>query len=245
MAMEGNVFQIRTPDFEGPLELLVRLIEKRKLFINDVSLSQVTNDYIEHVKQAESFPMRDAAQFVLVASTLLLLKSKSLLPTLSLTEEEEESIEDLERRLRMFKYFKSLSFVIKEIFGHKIIFPKSYTKVKDPVFSPQKDFSTDSAHATIQNVIARLPKKAVLKEVSVQKIVSLEETIQSLSARMQKSLKMSFREFAQNDKAEKIDVIIGFLAMLQLVKDELISVRQEEHFQDIHMESSAPNLPQY
>lgn len=243
--MDSNVFQIRTPEFEGPLELLVQLIEKRKLFINDVSLARVTDDYIEHVKAVENFPMKDAAHFILVASTLLLLKSKSLLPTLTLTQEEEESIEDLERRLKLFKFFKNLSLGIGEIFGENIIFPKSYTKVLDPVFSPQENFSKHSALESINNVIAHLPQKKVKQKVHVQKIVSLEATIQSLSNRMQKSLKMSFKEFAQHEAAEKIDVIIGFLAMLQLVKDEIISVNQEEHFQDIQMETSAPNLPQY
>ena len=243
--MDSNVFQIKTPVFEGPLELLLQLIEKRKLFISDVSLAKVTNDYIEHVKAAESFPMRDAAQFVLVASTLLLLKSKALLPTLTLTQEEEESIEDLERRLKMYKYFKNLSQGVQDIFGASVIFPKSYTKVSDPVFSPQEGFTTDIAQDSINSVIAHLPRKKRKQEVSVKKIVSLEQTIQSLTERMQRSLKMSFREFAQHDKAEKIDVIIGFLAMLQLVKDEIIFVQQSAHFDEIHMESSSPNLPQY
>jgi segregation and condensation protein A len=243
--MDSNVFQVRTPDFEGPLELLLQLIEKRKLFINDVSLARVTNDYIEHVKVLENFPMRDTAQFVLVASTLLLLKSKSLLPTLTLTEEEEESIEDLERRLKLYKYFSSLSREIKEIFGTKIIFSKQYTKVTDPVFTPQDDFGITDAYDAIENVIARLPKKNTAPEVNVKRVVSLEETIQSLTERMQRNLKMSFREFAQHDEAEKVDVIIGFLAMLQLVKDEIINVSQDAHFEDIHMESSRPNIPQY
>src|SRR5210317_1605912 len=98
MAMEGNVFQIKTEVFEGPLDLLLQLVEKRKLFINDVSLAKVTEDYIDYVNAVERFPMADAAQFILIASTLLLLKSKSLLPSISLTDEEEESIENLERR---------------------------------------------------------------------------------------------------------------------------------------------------
>ncbi len=243
--MDSNVFQVRTPDFEGPLELLVQLIEKRKLFINDVSLARVTDDYIEHIKAVEHFPMRDTAQFVLVASTLLLLKSKSLLPTLTLTEEEEESIEDLERRLKMYQYFSTLSKEIKDIFGMRIIFQKRFNKVTDPVFAPQKDFTASDAYGSVAHVIAQLPKKKTKPHVAVKRVVSLEETIQSLTNRMQKSLKMSFREFAQHDKAEKVDVIIGFLAMLQLVKDEIINVNQDAHFADIHMETCSPHLPQY
>ncbi|MEK7117749.1 MAG: segregation/condensation protein A, partial [Patescibacteria group bacterium] len=82
-------FKVKTGDFEGPLELLLELIEKRKLHINDVSLSQVADDFIAHIKSLEEFPMNDSADFILIASTLLLIKSKSLLPTLELTEDEK------------------------------------------------------------------------------------------------------------------------------------------------------------
>lgn len=243
--MGSDVFQIKTEVFEGPLDLLLQLIEKRKLFINDVSLAQVTNDYIEYVKAVEHFPMKDIAQFILIASTLLLLKSKSLLPTISLTDDEEECIEDLEQRLRMYKYFKNLSTGIHEIFGRKIIFGRTHTRITNPLFSPQKNFTPKGAHQSILTVIDHLPRKKKYIEVAVKRIVSLENTIQSLTDRMQKTLRMSFREFAQHDKAEKIDIIIGFLAMLELVKQEVIHVNQEKHFDEIHMESRTPSLPQY
>jgi segregation and condensation protein A len=71
-------FVIKTPVFEGPLELLLSLIEKRKLFINDIALASVADEYMEHVRTLSEFPMRDVAQFVLVAATLVLIKSKSL-----------------------------------------------------------------------------------------------------------------------------------------------------------------------
>lgn len=243
--MENSVFRIQTEVFEGPLELLLQLIEKRKLFINDVSLAQVTDDFIDHVKAVEQFPMKQAAQFILIASTLLLLKSKSLLPTLNLTSEEEGSIEDLEQRLKTYKYFQELSHGIDVLFGTTIIFPKNQTKIIDPIFSPQKEFTPSLAFESISNVIHHLPKKKSIPQISVKRVVSLEDTIQSLTDRMQKTLRMSFREFAQHEKAEKIDVIIGFLALLQLVKEGVIIVNQTEHFNDIYMETNTPTLPRY
>ena len=229
--MEGNVFQIKTEVFTGPLDLLLQLIEKRKLLINDVSLAQVTDDYIRYVKAVDHFPMSDAAQFILVASTLLLLKSKSLLPSIKLTEEEEESIEDLERRLKLYQYFQELSKGVHGIFGKQIIFPKRYIKAKDPLFSPQKDYTIELAHTSVLDVITHLPKpKKKGPEVSVKKAVSLDETIQSLTQRMQQTLKMSFKEFAQHVKAERVDVIVGFLAMLELVKQEIIHAKPKRAF---------------
>jgi len=82
-------FTIKTESFEGPLDLLLDLIEKRKLYISDISLAKVTDDFIEHIKNIGGIEIGESAHFILVASTLLLIKSKSLLPELALTEEEQ------------------------------------------------------------------------------------------------------------------------------------------------------------
>ena len=243
--METSVFRIKTPVFEGPLELLLDLIERRKLLISDVSLSSVTDEYIEHIKQVEYFPIGDAAQFIYVAATLLLLKSKSLLPVLTLTEEETESIEDLERRLKLYKYFQNLGKKIQEIFGEHAIFQKSYTKVTEPIFSPPPELSPFVAHASVMEAIHKLPKKTFAPKVSVKKAISLDEMISSLTERIRQSLKMTFHEFAGHSKGEKVDVIVSFLAVLELVKREIISVKQEIHFEDIHIESNETGVPRY
>src|SRR4051812_32375972 len=99
-------FLVKHEQFEGPLDLLLSLIEKRKLFINDISLAKVADDFINHIKNFEQFPIGESANFILIASTLLLIKSKSLLPTLQLTEEEQGSIEDLETRLKIYQRIK-------------------------------------------------------------------------------------------------------------------------------------------
>ncbi len=106
-------FNIKTTVFEGPLDLLLNLVEKRKLFISDVSLAQVTDDFIRHVQSVENFPIGESAQFILIAATLLLIKSKSLLPTLQLTTEETENIHDLETRLKLYQKIKVFSLLNK------------------------------------------------------------------------------------------------------------------------------------
>ena len=85
---ETDIFQIKTEAFEGPLDLLLALIEKRKLFISDISLAEVADDFIEYIKTFDEFPVDMTANFILIASTLLLIKSKSLLPSMTLTSEE-------------------------------------------------------------------------------------------------------------------------------------------------------------
>src|SRR3989344_4073772 len=112
-----NEFKVKVGMFEGPLDLLLSLIEERKLHINDVSLAAVTDEYINYVKSLSELPVAQTANFILVASTLLLIKSQSLLPVLDLTPEEQGSIDDLERRLKLHKIFKELSPAAKKQIG--------------------------------------------------------------------------------------------------------------------------------
>src|SRR3990167_6957510 len=121
--MEGS-YTVKTAAFEGPLDLLLDLVTKRKLFVNDVSLSQVTDDFIHYLEEHEEFPIGESAEFIVVASTLLLIKSRSLLPMIKLTDEEEESIHDLEDRLVIYGRVKELTLGLRNIFGKQIIFEK-------------------------------------------------------------------------------------------------------------------------
>lgn len=240
-----DAFTIKTPAFEGPLDLLLTLVEKRKLFINDIALSKVTDDFIAHIQNFEKLPMADSAQFILIASTLLLIKSKSLLPTLSLTEEEEEGIHDLETRLKIYQRVKDASVNIKSLFGQNIIFFQSQTRHIEPVFSPHNGISLLSISQSIKEIIKALPKKEIIPKAIVRKVVSLEEMIDNLTKRISQGLRMKFSEFSAGHKEEKVNVIVSFLAMLELVKQGIIHVSQENNFGDIHMETKEIGVPRY
>jgi len=233
MDEESLAYNVKTEVFEGPLDLLLTLVEKRKLFINDISLASVTDDYIAYIKDLTIFPISQAANFILIASSLLLLKSKSLIPALTLTEEEEESIEDLERRLGLYKKYKTLSRHILERFGKHILFSKSPARTKDPFFSPPDDLTVKLVAESVQDVLHNFPQKAIVPKAVVQKVISLEEMINRLTKRITEGMKTTFKEFAGVGKEEKIHIIMSFLAMLELVKQGVIAVSQEQLFSDI------------
>lgn len=237
-------FTVKQQSFEGPLDVLLTLIEKRKLFINDISLAKVADDYLAHIKTLNNFPIADSANFVLIASTLVLIKSKSLLPALELTEEEQGDIADLERRLKIYRRIKELSVDIKNRFGKKISFSPEPRKV-EPVFSPDAKMSIASLVSAVRDVLKNLPKKEFLPKAIIEKVMSLEEMITHLTKRVADSLRISFREFSKTHKGEKIHVIISFLAMLELVKQGIISVSQERHGDDILMETEHLGVPKY
>ena len=113
------------------------------------------------------------------------------------------------------------------------------------VFTPDKNTSVSRISETIRSVIAQIPKKELVPKAVVQKVISLEEMIESLTVRITTSLKMSFKDFAKVGKTEKVNVIVSFLAMLELVKQGIIQVRQDKDFQDIEMETQAVGTPRY
>ncbi|OHA92968.1 MAG: hypothetical protein A3H52_02840 [Candidatus Zambryskibacteria bacterium RIFCSPLOWO2_02_FULL_39_26] len=242
--MESS-YNVKTQIFEGPLDTLLTLIEKRKLFINDISLAQVADDYIAYVKNLENFPIADSAHFILIASTLVLIKSKSLLPTLSLTEEEQGGIDDLQKRLVEYQKYKELSKHLRVRFGKNIEYIRLPSKEKIVVFAPDKNTTVSKIFEIIKSVIRQIPKKEFIPKAIVEKVISLEEMIESLTERIRKSMRMSFKDFSGHGKAEKLNVIVSFLAVLELVKQGIIRVTQDKEFRDIHMESDSVGVPRY
>ena len=250
-------FIVKQEHFEGPLDLLLSLIEKRKLFVNDIALAKVTDDFISHIQALGQFPMADSANFILIASTLLLIKSKSLLPALDLTSEEEQGIHDLETRLKIYQEIKNASVHVKKMFGANIIFQPSQSRQAEPLFSPDASMTIAGLSASITALIRALPKKESLPKAVVQKVVSLEEMIGRLTERVTKSLRMSFKDFAKmgdgktsgeantHHREVKVHIIVSFLAMLELVKQGIINVTQEHAAADIQMETREAGVPHY
>lgn len=248
----AETYKVKTNAFEGPLDLLLHLIEKRKLHISDISLSRIADDYMEYLKQLDEFPIRSSSDFVLTASVLMLIKSKSLLPSLDLTTEEEQSIGELEQRLKEYQRAKELSAHIKERFGKKIIFFRQRNIKIDPIFAPDKNTKISNLFSAIKEVLNNLPKKVLSPKVVVEKIISLEEMIDNLAERIKTSLKMSFKTFAGAEtpdgvlsKKDKINVAVSFLAMLELVKQGAIIAKQNCCFGDIDMETQSVDTPHY
>lgn len=245
-------FAIKTETFEGPLDLLLSLIEKRKLLVNDISLAQVADDYLEHLSRFEHFPTHEVAQFLVVASTLVLIKSRSLLPEFVLTVEEEHDVKDLERRLAIYKRMQELSRGLAKQWGTQRLYAASEVPPKDAVFAPHPSIALPNLRKAIDSILTRFPKVEVLKKTIVEKVISLEEMMDTMADRMQAALKTRFSEFAKRatsgsttDREVKVNTIVSFLAMLELVKQGMLMVRQHTAFDDIEMETDHVAIPRY
>lgn len=238
------VFSVKTEQFQGPFDLLLDLIEKRKLFINEISLAKVTDDFVAYLETKENFPLGESAQFILVAATLLLIKSRSLLPNLELTQEEQTDIKSLETRLRIYKRIREASGGLSERFGEKLLFPTRNRNFIESVFTPGS-LSKSSLEVAIKSLVNQIPKIEKLPQVLVKKVISLEEMIERLATRVESNLKLSFKDFAGGNKSEKINVIVSFLAMLELVKRGAIHVEQQGTFDEINIETKEVGIPKY
>lgn len=249
-------FKIKTEKFEGPLDLLLELIEKRKLHISEVSLAQIADDYLSYISSYQPFPIESSSQFLVVSATLLLIKSKALLPYLELTKEEEEDVEKLEVRLKIYKEIKRIGEEIKEKYGKEVIYPIA-PMPKQICFSPGKTLSKEVIKEHVLSVIKNLPQKNLSPETKVRQVVSLEEMIERLKKRIERALQMTFHEFVGKDKADsnsssgederarRVEVVIGFLAMLELVKQGVIQADQDNRFGNINLHQQEVGLPRY
>ncbi len=229
-------FKVKVGEFEGPLGVLLDLIEKRKMHISNVSLAAVTDDYLAYLHAHPELPPGELANFILIASTLMLIKSLSLLPNLQVTPEESASIEDLERRLKLYAEAKELAEEIKKQWGSKPIFFPAKDRPFTPVFAPAPDISINSLATTLGELLKSLPKVEKIPETIVKKIISLEEVITNLAERVQKSFSLKWSEIKAENKGEKVTMIVHFLGLLELVKQGMLAVEQGEHFTDIAFE---------
>lgn len=237
-------FSIKTEVFEGPLELLLDLVERRKLLINDISLAMVTDEYMRHVRVSEEMSLPNTAQFISLAATLLLVKSKSLLPVLELTEEEEISIADLEERLKLYQVIRDVAVSLQEIYGQQVMYPPKFTPPNSPLFVPDKYCDVSELREAMSEVISGLPKKENKAKAQIKAVISLEEMMQRLEARIGQSSYLRFSELRSNEPERKT-VIVSFLAILELFKQGNLIITQVQRFDDIEIELDQGRTPTY
>lgn len=240
--MQG-AFTVKTEAFEGPLDLLLSLVEERKMLVSDVSLAKVADSFLGYITAAGSFPVGEAAQFIVVAATLLLIKSRALLPVLTLSEEEEGDVKDLERRLQLLQIMRNAAKALGAMTGRMFI--GEGARIDDPIFTPPPDMSPASLIAAVHTALQNAPKKVLVEEVSVKTVVSLDEMIERLTQRVQLAITMTFKDFS-NGAQDPREVVVGFLAMLELVKRGFANVSQQDHFEDITIEyAGTAGTPRY
>jgi len=229
------IYNIKIEQFEGPLDLLLQLTEQEKLDITRVSLAKIADQYLEYITGAQDITLEHLADFLAIAARLILIKSKALLPMLEFTEEEEAEIKDLEYQLAEYKKFKEAAKNLAILFNcPKVSFSREGFLGQRVVFFPPKNIVVSDLAKTFSRILGEIPILEKLEEEMVKEVLTLEERIIHLQDTLREKVQTSFSDLVFNAK-DKVEIVVSFLAMLELVKQKLIHVEQGELFSEIHM----------
>jgi len=237
-------YEVKLDKFSGPLEKLLEIIETKELDITLVSLARVTGDFLDYLKnlaEQEKHPSV-LADFVVVASRLLLIKSKALLPALELTPEEETDIKDLESRLKIYKEYKDASILLNRLWNQKnSAYGRELFMNLPPVFYPSENLTVQNLEQRLLELIQDL-KSLIPEKQNVKKIIlTVEMKIKELLKRFKEQSEHSFQTLAK--EKSKLEIILLFLAILHLIRDRVATVEQTGQFSDIIVRTHLNNNP--
>ena len=243
LALETNKYAIKIDNFEGPLDLLCHLIDKNKMNIYDINLSEITDQYIDYLNEQEQLNLEIASEFLVMASTLLYLKSKNLLPKQE-TEEEEVTEEELIRRIIEYKKFKEISKVLRENY---LTFSNRYFKEQENIELPKQKLEKDYDKTLIPEIYKKLVERNSVKlnqnAKNIEKIALVENyTVASKVKEMFKVLikqkKFVFNKLFSVRKHNKQEIVTAFSGLLELSRRNKVETMQEELFGDITVEKA-------
>jgi len=229
------MLDIKSGQFEGPLAVLLKMIEQEEMDITKVSLAKIADQYVNYIRIAPSINPEETADFLVVAARLLLIKSKALLPYLR--PEEEEDITEFEQQLKIYKEFLQATKAIETIINQEqFMFPRQFNLQSflsgSNIFSPPRRLSAPVLRETFLELIGRLSPTEKLAEKKLEAKVSIEEKIAQIKKILTKRLETSLKNIL-GQTASKTEMIVSFLAMLELVKQHQIVVKQDSLFKDI------------
>lgn len=241
LTLETKKYSIKIGNFEGPLDLLCYLIDKNKMNIYDVNLTEITDQYLDYLNAMEEMNLEIASEFLVMASTLLYLKSKKLLPK---QEEEEEEIteEELIRRIVEYKKYKEISQIFKQNY---LIYSKRAFGVPEKINLPkqklEKDYTPEQIPELYKKIVERNKNKMNQNAKNIEKIAVVEKyTVAEKVRQMYKILKTSkrfvFNKVFTVKKQDKEEVVTAFSGLLEMARRKKVETSQDKLFGDIVVE---------
>lgn len=228
--------KIALEQFEGPLDLLLQLIEKNKLQITEISLAKITDQYLNFIEESDNLVSEEVADFLLIASRLIYIKSKYLLPDLALESEDDSA--SLEKQLKIYRQYFEASKHINKFYNDK--HRQSWSRqqsMKLPVkqeFVPPVNIDKEALKNIFTDVLNKIERFVNIPKVVMQKAISIGEKISHLKQLMRDKLEIKFSHLVA-DKNNRMETIVSFLALLELIKQREIVADQENMFGEINI----------
>lgn len=238
LALESKKYELRLDNFEGPLDLLCYLIDKNKMDIYKVNISDIADQYIHYLKKHEELNLEIASEFLVMASTLLLVKSKGLLPKEN-EDESEITEEELLRRILEYKKYKEISKQFKE---RILVFSKRLYKLPDKIELPKqeldKNFTKEDIVERYKLLIEKNEKKKNENAKNIERIAmyetySVSEKVKDIFRELVKKPRFVFGKLFSLNEKPKAEVVTAFSGVLELSRRNKITAEQKEIFGDI------------
>ena len=246
LTVETNKYAIKINNFEGPLDLLCYLIDKNKMNINDININEITDQYIEYIKQMEKLNLDITSEFLVMASTLLFLKSKSLLPKQN-EEEEEITEEELIRRIIEYKKYKEIISKLKENFNQ---YSNQVYKLQENIELPKQKIEKEYEETIIPEIYASLIRRNKEKvnenAINIEKIAltdtyTVGDKVKEMFKELIRNRKFVFNKLFTIKKRNKQEVVTAFSGLLELSRRNKVITNQETVFGDITVEKCLKN----
>lgn len=243
LTLETNKYSIKLDNFEGPLDLLCHLIDKNKMDIYDINLSEITDQYIEYINQMEQMNLEVTSEFLVMSSTLLYLKSKHLLPK---TQEEEEEIteEELIRRIIDYKKYKEIT---KKLKANFLEYSKRFYKMAEEIELPKQkievEYNSEMIPEIYKNMLRKNTEKinenaANIEKIAITETYSVGDTVKEMFRALVKYKKFTFNKLFSVKKHNKREVVTAFSGLLEMSRRNKVITEQDELFGDIEVEKS-------
>lgn len=243
LTLQTNKYNIKIENFEGPLDLLCHLIDKNKMNIYDIKLSDITDQYIDFINQMEKMNLEVTSEFLIMASTLLYLKSKNLLPT-EVEDEKELTEEELLQRIIEYKKYKEISKKLKENYE---IFSKRCYRLQQEIELPkqklersyQKDIISQMYELVVEKSSSRLNKNAKnIDKIAITDTYTVGSKVKEMFRELLRKPKFIFNKLYKVSETNKQEVVTAFTGLLELSRRSKVVTTQEELFGDIVVEKA-------
>ena len=243
LTLETNKYAIRLDNFEGPLDLLCHLVDKNKMDIHKVNISKITDQYIEYINAMKELNLDVTSEFVLMASTLLFIKSKSLLPK-QVEDEGELTEEELIHRIIEYKKYKEISKKLKEMF---LVYSKRFYKLPDKIELPKRKLEENYSKDLLEDAYKKLLQKnkekininaANIEKIAITETVTVTSKVKDIFRELMKKPKFVFNKLCKTKKYTKLETVTAFTGLLELTRRNKVRAKQEKIFGDITVEKA-------
>ena len=238
LTLETNKYALKLDNFEGPLDLLVHLIDKNKLDIYDIRITDIADQYIDYINQMERMNLDVTSEFLVIASTLVYLKSKELLPK-EVDDEAELTEEELIARIIEYKKYKEISKKFREFYNEN---SKRFYKLPEQIELPkqklEKVYKKEELSKRYERLLEAEKNKINLNAKNIEKIAIIEKftvasKVKDMLRALIKNKSFVFNKLFSIKEKSRPEVVTAFSGLLELSRRSKVSTEQEEIFGDI------------